>query len=89
MYLSLILDHTKNTNREIHTVNVDFDKDYLLFNDFSSEIVDKVEGFSFSKMESVSKNYVEAKTCEHAEDGKHGDALAESLSFVKDCVSLE
>ena len=68
---------------------MDFDIYYLLFNDFSSVIVDKVEWFSFSKMESMSKNYVEAKTCEHAEDGKHGDALAESLSFVKDCVSLE
>ena len=40
-------------------------------------------------MESMSKNDVEAETCEHAEDGEHGDALTEPLSFVKDCVSLQ
>ena len=84
-----IRSYKKDKQKDTCALLCEFDKGYLLFDDFSSEIVDKVEGFSFSKMESVSKNYVEAKTCEHAEDGKHGDALVESLSFVKDCVSLE
>ena len=50
-------------------------KTYLLFDDFSGIVVYEVKRFFFPKMEAMSKNDVEAETCEHAQNRKHGNAL--------------
>ena len=50
-------------------------KTYLLFDDFSGIVVNEVKRFFFPKMEAMSKNDVEAETCEHAQNRKHGNAL--------------
>ena len=50
-------------------------KTYLLFDDFSGIVVYEVKRFFFPKMEAMSKNDVEAETCEHAQNREHGNAL--------------
>ena len=46
-----------------------------MFDDFSGIVVYEVKRFFFPKMEAMSKNDVEAETCEHAQNRKHGNAL--------------
>jgi hypothetical protein len=46
-----------------------------LFDDFSGIVVNEVKRFFFPKMEAMSKNDVEAETCEHAQNREHGNAL--------------
>ena len=62
---------------------------YFILENFPGIIVHQVEWLLFAKMESMSKNDVEAEASEHGEDGEHSDALAAPLPLVEDSISFE